>query len=247
MAPPADPIALSVIVPAFNEERRLAATLGTLCDYLRQQRWDWEVRLVDDGSRDQTARIGDWFASTEPRVIVQREPHRGKGGAVKAGLVAARGAYRFMCDADLSMPVGEIPRFLPPVATGFDVAIGIREGATARRIGEPAHRHLLGRLFNFAVQRLALPGIEDSQCGFKMFTAAAVASIFPMVTVEGWAFDLEVLMVAREQRLRIIEVPIEWHYREESQVAMVRDGFGMLRELLKISARAARGVYRLPR
>jgi dolichyl-phosphate beta-glucosyltransferase len=143
------------------------------------------------------------------------------------------------------MPVAEIPRFLPPVAAGFDLAIGIREGATARRIGEPAHRHLMGRLFNFAVQRLALPGIEDSQCGFKMFTAAAVASIFPMVTVEGWAFDLEVLIVAREQRLRIVEVPIEWHYREESQVAMLRDGFGMLRELLNVRARAARGAYRL--
>jgi dolichyl-phosphate beta-glucosyltransferase len=244
MAPPADPIALSVIVPAFNEERRVAATLGTLCGYLRQQLWNWEIRLIDDGSLDQTARIGDSFAAAEPRVIVQREPHRGKGGAVKAGLVAARGAYRFMCDADLSMPVGEIPRFLPPVATGFDLAIGIREGATAKRIGEPAHRHLMGRLFNYAVQRLALPGIEDSQCGFKMFTAAAVASIFPKVTVEGWAFDLEVLIVAREQRLRIIEVPIEWHYRDESQVAMLRDGFGMLRELLKVRARAARGAYR---
>jgi len=245
MVPAADPIALSVIVPAFNEERRVAATLGTLCDYLGQQPWDWEIRLVDDASRDQTARIGDRFASTEPRVIVQREPHRGKGGAVKAGLVAARGAYRFMCDADLSMPVGEISRFLPPVAAAFDLAIGIREGATARRIGEPAHRHLMGRLFNFAVQRLALPGIEDSQCGFKMFTAAAVGSIFSMVTVDGWAFDLEVLIAAREQGLRIVEVPIEWHYREESQVAIVRDGVGMLRELLKIRARAARGAYRL--
>jgi len=244
MAPPADPISLSVIVPAFNEERRIAATLGTLGDYLRQQPWNWEIRLIDDGSLDQTARIGDSFAAAEPRVIVQREPHRGKGGAVKAGLVAARGAYRFMCDADLSMPVREIPRFLPPVATGFDLAIGIREGATAKRIGEPVHRHLMGRLFNVAVQRLALPGIEDSQCGFKMFTAAAVASIFPRVTVEGWAFDLEVLIIAREQRLRIIEVPIEWHYRDESQVAMLRDGFGMLRELLNVRARAARGAYR---
>jgi dolichyl-phosphate beta-glucosyltransferase len=244
MMPRADPLTLSIIVPTFNEERRLAATLGALCEYLRLQPWDWEVRVVDDGSRDQTARIGESFARAEPRVIVQREPHRGKGGAVKAGLVAARGAYRFMCDADLSMSVGEIPRFLPPVATGFDVAISVREGAAARRIGEPAYRHLMGRVFNFAVQRLALPGVEDSQCGFKMFTAAAVASIFPMVTVEGWAFDVEVLIVAREQQLRIVEVPIEWHYRKGSRVAIVRDGFGGLRELLNIRARAARGAYR---
>ena len=181
---PTDPLTLSIVVPAFNEERRLTATLTTLCDYLGRQPWDWEVRVVDDGSSDDTARIAESFSSTRPGVVVQREPHRGKGGAVKAGLAAAPGAYRFICDADLSMPVEEIGRFLPPLATGFDVAIGSREGRTARRVGEPAYRHLAGRLFNFMVQRLALPGIEDSQCGFKMFTAAAVSAIFPRVVTQ---------------------------------------------------------------
>lgn len=241
---PADLLRLSIIVPAFNEQRRLAATLATLCDYLGRQPWDWEVRVVDDGSADDTARIAESFSSTHPRVVVQREPHRGKGGAVKAGLAAAPGEYRFICDADLSMPVEEIGRFLPPLATGFDVAIGSREGRTARRLGEPAYRHLAGRLFNFMVQRLALPGIEDSQCGFKMFTAAAVAAIFPRVMVDGWAFDVEVLTIAREQRLRVIEVPIEWHYRADSQLSILRDSAGMLRELLRIKWRTLRGVYR---
>jgi dolichyl-phosphate beta-glucosyltransferase len=240
----AEPLTLSVVIPSFNEERRLAATLGTLCDHLRRQPWDWEVRVVDDGSRDRTAEIAGSFASSEPRVVVQREPHRGKGGAVKAGLLAARGAYRFICDADLSMPVTELGRFLPPRLTSFDVAIGTREGQNARRIGEPAYRHVMGRIFNLVVQRLALPGIEDSQCGFKMFTAPAVASIFPRVTVDGWAFDVEVLTIARQQRLRIVEVPIEWHYRQESQLSMMRDGFRMLRELIGIRMRAARGLYR---
>jgi len=237
-------LTLSVVVPSFNEERRLASTLATLCNHLQQQPWDWEIRVVDDGSADDTARIAESFSLTEPRVVVQREPHRGKGGAVKAGLAAASSDYRFICDADLSMPIEEIGRFLPPLATAFDVAIGSREGRLARRVGEPAYRHLAGRLFNFVVQHLALPGIEDSQCGFKMFTATAVSAIFPRVIVDGWAFDVEVLTVAREQRLRVIEVPIEWHYRADSQLSILRDGAGMLRELLRIKWRALRGVYR---
>jgi dolichyl-phosphate beta-glucosyltransferase len=241
---PTDPHTLSIVVPAFNEERRLAATLAALCDYLGRQPWDWEVRVVDDGSADDTARIAESFGSTQPRVVVQREPHRGKGGAVKAGLAAAPSEYRFICDADLSMPVEEIGRFLPPLATGFDVAIGSREGRLARRVGEPAYRHLAGRLFNFMVQRLALPGIEDSQCGFKMFTAAAVSAIFPRVIVDGWAFDVEVLTIAREQRLRMIEVPIEWHYRADSRLSILKDGASMLRELLRIKWRVLRGVYK---
>jgi dolichyl-phosphate beta-glucosyltransferase len=241
---PAGPVSLSVIVPAYNEARRLTGTLAAICDHLDRQPWDWEVRVVDDGSTDDTAAIASSFSESHSRVVVQREPHRGKGGAVKAGLLASTSAYRFICDADLSMPIGEIARFLPPTATGFDVAIGSREGRLARRIGEPAYRHLAGRLFNFMVQRLALPGIEDSQCGFKMFTAEAVAAIFPRTTVDGWAFDVEVLTIAREQRLRIIEVPIEWHYRQESQLSMLRDGAGMLRELLGIKWRALQGLYR---
>jgi dolichyl-phosphate beta-glucosyltransferase len=177
-------------------------------------------------------------------VRVQRERHRGKGGAVKAGLLAAQGQYRFICDADLSMPIAEIRRFLPPALTAFDVAIGSREGVAARRIGEPIHRHLMGRLFNVGVRWLTLPGIQDSQCGFKMFTADAVRAIFPHVTVDGWAFDVEVLTIARTRGLRVVEVPIEWHYRRESQINMVRDGFAMLGEVLRIRARAMRGLYR---
>ena len=235
---------MSVVIPAYNEEKRLGATLATVCAYLSTQPWQWEVRVVDDGSRDGTAAIAEQAASGECRVAVQREPHRGKGGAVKAGLLAARGGFRFICDADLSMPISEIARFLPPALDGFDVAIGSREGVAARRIGEPIHRHLMGRLFNVGVRWLTLPGIQDSQCGFKMFTAAAVNTIFPRVTVDGWAFDVEALTIARQHRLRIVEVPIEWHYRRESQIHMVRDGFAMLREVLRVRARAIRGLYR---
>jgi dolichyl-phosphate beta-glucosyltransferase len=240
----AGPVSLSVVIPAYNEEKRLGATLATVCAYLAAQPWDWEVRVVDDGSRDRTVAIAQEAGRADCRVAVQREPHRGKGGAVKAGLLAARGDYRFICDADLSMPIAEIARFLPPSLDGFDVAIGSREGIAARRIGEPIYRHLMGRLFNVGVRWLTLPRIQDSQCGFKMVTAAAVNTIFPRVTVDGWAFDVEALTIARAHRLRIVEVPIEWHYRRESQIHMVRDGFAMLREVLRIRARAVRGLYR---
>lgn len=236
-------IALSVVVPAFNEERRLAATLATLRNFLGERNWDWEVRVVDDGSADRTAEIVEQAGAAEPRVVLQRELHRGKGGAVKAGLLAAHAPFRFICDADLSMPVTELPRFLPPALTGFDVAIGSREGRDARRIGEPLYRHLMGRAFNYGVQALTLPGIDDSQCGFKMFTASAVEAIFPRVTVDGWAFDVEALTIARIQGLRIVEVPIEWHYREESRLSILRDGFTMLGQIVRIKWRALRGRY----
>ena len=238
------PLSVSIVIPAYNEERRLGATLDAVTGYLREQPWDWEVRVVDDGSADATVAIAEEAARREPRVVVQREPHRGKGGAVRAGLTAARGDYRFICDADLSMPIGEVARFLPPQAPAFDVAIGSREGRQARRIGEPMYRHLMGRVFNRGVQLLVLPGIEDSQCGFKMFSASAIDAIFPRVTVDGWAFDVEVLAVARARGLRIIEVPIEWHYRAESRLSMLRDGWEMLRELLRIRLRAVSGRYK---
>jgi dolichyl-phosphate beta-glucosyltransferase len=236
-------ISVAVVVPAFNEELRIGASLEELSSYLDGRTWDWEVRVVDDGSNDSTCAVVEEQARQQSRIVLQREPHRGKGGAVKAGLLASRSDYRFICDADLSMPMSELPRFLPPQLVAFDVAIGSREGHGARRIGEPLVRHLAGRLFNYSVQRVMVPGINDTQCGFKMFTAGAVEAIFPFVQVEGWAFDIEVLYLARARGLRIVEVPIEWHYRRESRLNLVRDGAGMLRDLLAIRARAARGAY----
>jgi dolichyl-phosphate beta-glucosyltransferase len=239
----ADLPGVSIVVPAYNEEARLTGTLEKLSSFLAQRADSWEVRVVDDGSTDGTSAIVERAAAANAGIVLQREPHRGKGGAVKAGLLAARMPFRFICDADLSMPVEELPRFLPPLLNAFDVAIGSREGHGARRIGEPLARHLAGRAFNYAVQRLTVPGIEDTQCGFKMFTAEAVDAIFPFVTVDGWAFDIEVLCIARAKGLRIVEVPIEWHYRRESQLNLVRDGVAMFSELLRIRRRARRGDY----
>lgn len=238
------PLSLSIVIPAFNEERRLPPTLDEVLAYLRGTPWDWEVRVVDDGSSDATAAVAERYRHAEPRVVVQREPHRGKGAAVKAGLTSARGTYRFVCDADLSMPIAELARFLPPALETADVAIGTREGPGARRVGEPVRRHLVGRMFNYLVQIMLLPRLNDTQCGFKLFTAEAVQRVFPLVTVDGWSFDIEALYVARAQGLRIVEVPIEWHFREESRLNVLRDGARMFRELLAIRRRARAGAYR---
>jgi dolichyl-phosphate beta-glucosyltransferase len=234
---------LAVVIPAYNEALRIEATLRDVSTYLRASAWDWEIRVVDDGSADRTAEIVLSVARDEPRIHLQREPHRGKGGAVTAGLLASGARFRFLCDADLSMPIRELSRFMPPQLGDADVAIGTREGAGSRRVGEPLIRHVAGRGFNTIVRQTMVPGVQDTQCGFKMFTGHAAETIFPRVTVQGWAFDIEVLYIARLRGLRIREVPIEWHYRADSRLRMMRDGVGMMKELLQVRARARRGKY----
>lgn len=240
------PVALSIVVPAFNEAVRIRETLETLRTHAVQLVPSFEIRVVDDGSTDGTAEIVEASAREDSRVVLQRAPHRGKGAAVKAGMLAASGQLRFMCDADLSMPVAELRRFLDLVPATCDIAIGSREGLGARRVGEPGHRHLLGRIFNHAVKNAVLSGIDDTQCGFKLFTADAVRQVFPSTTIEGWAFDVEVLYVARRRNLRIVEVPIEWHYRDLSRVSALRDPLVMLRDVLTIRRNSARGLYGRP-
>lgn len=239
-------LTVSIVIPAYNEASRLPATLDEVLAYLQQTPWDWRIRIVDDGSTDETPAVAERYQHADPRVVLQREPHGGKGAAVKAGLLASTSEYRFICDADLSMPIREVERFLPPHVTNADIVIATREGAGARRVGEPVRRHLVGRMFNALVQWLLLPGLEDTQCGFKMFTARAVERVFPLVTVNGWSFDIEALYLARRQGLRIVEVPIEWHYRAESRLNVLRDGPAMFAELLRIRRRAGDRIQRPP-
>jgi glycosyltransferase involved in cell wall biosynthesis len=234
---------LSIVIPAYNEAERIGRTLDSLSEALPTFPISWEILVIDDGSTDATAERVRSMAGADPRVTVRTEPHRGKGGAVRAGMLAARGDLRFLCDADLSMPVHELPRFLDLVPSRFDVLIGSREGQGAKRVGEPEHRHLIGRVFNALVRQMAVPGLRDTQCGFKMFTRQAAETIFPRVTIDGWAFDIEALVIARRKGLRVGELPIEWHYREQSRVSPVRDAFLMARDVLRIRARAMRGVY----
>jgi dolichyl-phosphate beta-glucosyltransferase len=232
---------LSLVIPAWNEEARLPETLPRAIDWLREQPFTWEVRVVDDGSTDGTVAVVERLSADEPRLMVQSVPHSGKGGAVRAGMLASRARYRFLADADFSMPVEEVARFLPPYLEGADVAIGTREGPGAVRVGEPSSRHVMGRVFNSLIQGLLLPGIADSQCGFKCFSGRAADALFPRQTIDGFAFDVEILYLARRDGFAIVEVPITWHYMEASKVSPVKDTWRMVREVLRIRAAHARG------
>jgi hypothetical protein len=152
-------------------------------------------------------------------------------------MLAAGGELRFMCDADLSMRPIQIPRFVGCVPATCDIAIGSREVSGAHRIGEPVHRHVMGRGFNWLVRATTLSGIRDTQCGFKLFSARAAQAVFPLVQASGWAFDIEVLALARALGLRIQEVPVDWYYGPVSRVSLLRDTVGMTRELLAIRRR----------
>lgn len=233
---------LSIVIPAYNEAQRIGGTLDVLRAQLPSD-LRWEIVVVDDGSIDDTANIVAQAATEDSRIRVLREPHRGKGGALRAGLLQASGTRRFMCDADLSMPITQLHRFSELVPAYCDIAIGTREGPGARRVGEPLHRHVTGRVFNWLVRTAALSPVNDTQCGFKMFTARAVDAVFPLLTVQGWAVDIEILCIAELHGLRVKEVPIEWHYRDRSQVSLVRDSLRMARDVLRIRLNAARGRY----
>ena len=183
------------------------------------------------------------FAQGNSKVRLLSLSHRGKGWAVREGMLEAKGQYRFLCDADLSMPIEQVERFLPPQAQGLDLAIGSREVSGARRIGEPAYRHMMGRLYNAIVRILAVPGVRDTQCGFKCFRGEIVPLIFRRQTMEGFAFDVEVLFLAQKEKLNIGEIGIDWHFREGSKVRPLRDAFAMTRDLLSIRWRNWRGRY----
>ena len=235
---------LSVIIPAYNEEQRIEHTLESLVGYLGSQGYTWEVVVVDDGSSDATPSLVKAAAQGQPRIQLISVPHGGKGWAVHHGMLWTAGEYRFLCDADVSMPVEQISRFLPPELGDFDVAIGSRESQGARRIGEPYRRHLMGRAYNMLVQVLAMPGLSDTQCGFKCFRAQAAQELFAVQRLYGFAFDVEILFLARKRKLRIREVPIDWYYRSQSKVRPIRDSLAMTRDILKIRWHSLRGRYR---
>ncbi len=234
---------LSVVIPAYNEARRLPETLATIHAYLSGRPYTWEVIVADDGSEDGTAAIVEEFGRSHPEFRVYSFPHLGKGAAVKQGMLLAGGEYRFLCDADLSMPIELLGRLLPPDAPNADIVIGSRESAGARRIGEPRGRWLMGRVFNAFTRLLATPGIKDTQCGFKIFRKEAAGALFPLQTLDGFAFDAEILFLARKRGFTAAEVGIDWHYRAESKVRPFRDGWRTLRDLALIRWRWFTGRY----
>lgn len=234
---------LSVIIPAYNEERRLPGTLEQVFTFLDRQEYTSEVLVVENGSHDSTYRIAKAFEREHPNLKVIHEEEAGKGLAVRRGMLEACGKYRFMCDADLSMPIEEINRFLPPSLNGFDVAIASREENESERIGEPAYRHIGGRIVNTLIRWLALPGLHDTQCGFKCFREPVAEDLFRRQKLDGWSFDIEVLYIARQRGYQIEELAIPWYYRADSRVQPVKDAVDMFLDILAIRRNARKGIY----
>lgn len=226
---------LSIVVPALNEEGAIASFIERMRSVASALAADWEIVVVDDGSTDRTREIVEAFARQDPRVRLIPAAHRGKGGAIRRGMLEARGQWRFMADADLSMPADNLARFLTAVdrEPPPDVVIGSREAPGAVRVGEPWHRHVIGRVFNRIVRLLAVPDVQDTQCGFKLFAAAAVERIFPRLTIDGFAFDVEALFLAQQAGLDVREVGIVWHARADSRVGLWR-GAGAFLDILRI-------------
>lgn len=236
---------LSIIIPAHNEESRLPPSLTEIDSYLRQQPYDAEVIVVENGSMDRTYEVAMEFANTceYARVIQSPDNMRGKGLAVKQGMLQACGQWRFICDADLSMRIDDLSQFLPPAANGYDLLIASREAPGARRVDEPEYRHLIGRVNNFIIKMAAINDFEDTQCGFKMFSRNAAEDLFGVQRMNGIGFDVELLFIAKRRGYRIKEVPITWYYDSYSTMKLWDDSIKMLKEILEIRRNWRRGVY----
>lgn len=235
---------LSVIIPSYKEEKNFArGVLDEVLEYLKKQKFTWEVILTDDGSTDKTVELLKNFASKHENVKVVENPHRGKGPTVSAGMLAARGQYRLFTDFDQSTPLSDFEKFLPYIDDGYDVVIGSRALEGAKREKEPIHRHIMGLVFNFLVQMIAVPGIHDTQCGFKLFTAEATEALFPKLVVYGnhvrkdaftGAFDVELLLLARRNKFSIAEVPVGWQHNATERVSPLKDSVRMFIDIVKI-------------
>ena len=234
---------LSVVIPAFNEDSRIGPTLDRVVSYLGRQDYSWEVLVVDDGSTDGTSEIADEWAHEVRGVRLERVPHGGKGWAVKNGMLAAKGEYRFMCDADLAMPIEQLGVFIDRITNGHDIVIGSRQISGARRYDEPLGRHIMGRVFNRTVSLLAVRGFADTQCGFKCFRGDVADELFALQQSKGFGFDVELLYVAHKRGLSVLEIPIDWYHQQSSKVRPVVDSMAMVLDTLSVRLRDVQGRY----
>jgi dolichyl-phosphate beta-glucosyltransferase len=233
---------LSIIIPAYNEECRLPHTLEKISAWIQTIAFVVEVLIVENGSQDRTTEIAESYARQFDNMVVLHSS-KGKGAAVREGMLHGKGEYLFICDADLSMPIAEVENFLSPCAAGYQVVIGSREAPGARRYNEPFHRHLIGRVFNAIVRVLVVPDFDDTQCGFKLFQREVARDVFMRQTISGWTFDVEVIYLALRYGYRVAEVPINWYFNPDSRVSILQDTWQMFYDLVRIRLNGWRGVY----
>lgn len=239
---------LSIVIPAYNEALRIVPTLESLHRFLATQALRTEILVVDDGSRDDTVAVVEALRDKIPGLrVVRQVPNRGKGAAVRLGMLTARGQIRVMCDADGSMPAEEMTRLLDEIISHrAEIAIGSRYvgGKTAAK--QPLYRRLWSRLCNQVIQRSLVPGISDTQCGFKAFTADAARELFGKSRIDGWAFDLEILALARRRGFAIAEVGVTWVDDGRSRVNPLKDMWKVVSEAWTIRRNLRSGVYSRP-
>jgi len=238
---------LSVIVPAFNEAERITPTLRAISAWLTAQSYPSEILVVDDGSTDATCAVVRALISELPAIsLIESTPNRGKGFAVRVGMLAARGAVRLYMDADNATPISELPKLARELERGSDIAIGSRRAqGGAQVIEQPWYRRAWSRVANHVVQAVLLDGIADTQCGFKLFTRTATEAIFSRTKTFGWGFDLEVLVLARKLGFSIVERGVEWSDDRRSRIHPLRDAIRITGELLQVRRALRRGDYDL--
>jgi dolichyl-phosphate beta-glucosyltransferase len=236
---------LSVVIPAYNEAERLPETLALVRDYVEQQDFETEVLVVDDGSTDSTVERVEEMMHRFPQLkLIKNEKNKGKGGVVRQGMLAAAGEYRLFMDADHSTAITEFDKFRPLLGK-FDVIIGSRyleKGSI--KVKQPLKRRIISRMGNLLIQSLLLPGIVDTRCGFKCFTAKSAEEVFQYETVNGWAFDDEVLTITRERGFSIKEVPVDWYDAKESKLRAAHAAAKSYQDLKVINRRRKQGAYK---
>lgn len=241
---------LSVVIPVYNEQTRVGRTLEEALGYLRAKRLAAEVLVVDDGSDDRTLEVVGKFrkraAGLQSLRVLRHEVNRGKGAAVRTGALAAKGEVVLFMDADNATPLSEYEKFRPLLREGVDVVVGSRAVDRSQvKVAQPFYRQALGRLANLLIQFLVVPGIWDTQCGFKAFTRKAALQIFPLQTIERFGFDFELLFLAHQKGFGMREVPVQWFNSPYSKVRL-KDYWGTLVELFVIRLNDWKGLYASP-
>lgn len=224
---------LSFVIPVYNEEDRIVESLEKVWDYLSSQKYNFEIVVVDDGSTDNTLKKLEEYK--DKIKVISYNPNRGKGAAVRTGMLQAKGKYRIFSDADLSTPIYEIEKLLEKLKSGADICIGSRAiDPTLIKKHQPFYREFMGKTFNKFVQLIVFRGIEDTQCGFKGFTDKAAELVFSKAKIDGFSFDVEILYLASKAGLKIEQVPVEWYNDSRTKVNPLRDSINMFIELFKI-------------